>query len=139
MNAAVPKLDARLASLLDERAADVETMRERTTPWTAFIADVAEVDTGAGGAKLRRVRSGRGRIGKIERVRVGEEREDVDSEALAMFERWADEVVSLQRAGLRWEKVVEKGGGRGKERAGKSQSQSESRTGMESEMESEMR
>lgn len=100
MNAAVPKLDARLASLLDERAADVETMRERTTPWTAFIADVAEVDTGAGGAKLRRVRSGRGRIGKIERVRVGEEREDVDSEALAMFERWADEVVSLRVAGI---------------------------------------
>lgn len=92
MHKAVPKLTNRLAALLEERAEDVETMRERTTPWTAFVAEDAGDPN-----KLKRVRSGgRGRIGKIERVRSNTERaERDDSEALAMFERWADEVVSV--------------------------------------------
>lgn len=91
MHQTVPKLEARLQALLDERAEDVETMRERTTPWTAFVAEDASDPN-----KLRRVRSGgRGRIGKIERVRSNTEGAAHDNgEALAMFERWADEVVS---------------------------------------------
>lgn len=85
MNSESPKLQKRLDALLEERSSDVETMRERTTPWADFVDDKA-VDMG-----LKRVKSGQ-RVGRISRIRA-EGTGERDADALAMIERWADEVV----------------------------------------------
>lgn len=88
MNAAVPRLKERLQALLDERAEDVETMHQRTTPWTTF-----ETDPALGLPKRGPGARGKSKgIGKIERVRAGEGEAD-DLGILAKFEQMADEVV----------------------------------------------
>lgn len=67
-------------------------MRERTTPWVEFLPDDESDDLellpakeGGGTAMVRR------ESGKIERVK-GANATSVDSDALAMIERWAEEV-----------------------------------------------
>lgn len=87
MNQAVPKLQARLAALLEERSADVETMRQRTTPWTDFVDEKSDMS-------LKRVKSGQ-RVGRISRIRQDAGSAGAEADALAMIERWADEVVSV--------------------------------------------
>lgn len=82
--------------MLEERRANVETMRERTTPWVDFLPDDEsdELD-GAGGAGAggdeKATAMVRRESGKIERVK-GANATNVDSDALAMIERWAEEV-----------------------------------------------
>lgn len=78
--------------MLEERRANVETMRERTTPWVDFLPDDdSEIDQPpdqkavTGAAMVRR------ESGKIERVK-GANASNVDADALAMIERWAEEV-----------------------------------------------
>ena len=66
-------------------------MRERTTPWVEFLPDDETDDlellpgTEGSTAMVRR------ESGKIERVK-GANATNVDSDALAMIERWAEEV-----------------------------------------------
>lgn len=79
--------------VLDERRANVETMRARTTPWVSFLPaddealdDEEELDEKLGSTAMVRRESG-----KIERVKGANVTND-DSEALAMIERWAEEV-----------------------------------------------
>lgn len=81
--------------MLEERRANVETMRERTTPWVEFLPDdeseqLEVVGSGAGGEKGATAMVRR-ESGKIERVK-GANATNVDADALAMIERWAEEV-----------------------------------------------
>ncbi|RSH86729.1 uncharacterized protein EHS24_005000 [Apiotrichum porosum] len=88
LHEAVPALRGRLAALEDERTADVETMRQRTTPWRDFLP---EEDDKENGLALSRSRSGggrRGKVSKIERMRGA----DSESDALSLIERWGEEV-----------------------------------------------
>lgn len=93
---AKPELEARLRKVLDERSANVETMRARTTPWVSFLpaedemVDVqeGELDEKQGSGSTAMIRR---ESGKIERVKGANASND-DSEALAMIERWAEEV-----------------------------------------------
>jgi hypothetical protein len=72
-----PALDEKLSALLSAREQDVETMRQRTTPWKTFFEDSTDEDKDSS-------------VGRIERVK-GAGLGDVDG--LAQIERWAEEVV----------------------------------------------
>ena len=72
-----PTLDEKLSALLVAREKDVETMRQRTTPWKTFFEDSTDEDKDSS-------------VGRIERVK-GAGLGDVDG--LAQIERWAEEVV----------------------------------------------
>ncbi len=68
------------------RKKDVETMRDRTTPWQSFFGDEHETDGDAEGDK------GRGRIMRVDGAGV------IDgADGLGRIERWAEEVVSSLR------------------------------------------
>ncbi|KAK1924008.1 hypothetical protein DB88DRAFT_488810 [Papiliotrema laurentii] len=71
-----PALDEKLSALLSAREQDVETMRQRTTPWKTFFEDSTDDDKDSS-------------VGRIERVK-GAGLGDVDG--LAQIERWAEEV-----------------------------------------------
>jgi predicted ribosome quality control (RQC) complex YloA/Tae2 family protein len=85
MNTAVPAMEERLNKLVNARADDVKTMHRRTTPWTDFEGDLNVPKRAPVSSKRRKG------IGKIERVRSGEEEAD-DFATLAKFEQMADEV-----------------------------------------------
>jgi hypothetical protein len=72
----------RLEALIAARKKDVQTMRERTTPWQNFFGTEQELGVdGEGGG-------GRGRI-----VRVGGAASIDGADGLGSIERWAEEVV----------------------------------------------
>ena len=73
-----PALQAKLADLIQEREADVETMRSRTTPWKTLIREEADKEEKDGLATTR--------IERVDGLRTDDE--------LARIERWAEEVVS---------------------------------------------
>jgi hypothetical protein len=111
MKTARPQLQAKLNDLLETAEADVETIRERTTPWADLVdapgsanttpdADAQSTVSGStrggfynGGMGLKRIRSGdQRRLSKIERINDGVF--DAHTEALALIERWGEEIVS---------------------------------------------
>lgn len=66
-------------------------MRERTTPWVEFLPDDETDDLELLPSKEGSTAMVRRESGKIERVK-GTNPTNVDSEAIAMIERWAEEV-----------------------------------------------
>jgi hypothetical protein len=73
-----PALQAKLADMIKEREADVETMRSRTTPWKTLFREEEEKAEKEGVATTR--------IERVDGLRTDDE--------LARIERWAEEVVS---------------------------------------------
>ena len=73
--------EERLEALVTARKKDVETMRERTTPWQSFFGGEEDELHGIDG-------KGRGRIMRVEGAAI------VDgADGLGRIERWAEEVV----------------------------------------------
>ncbi|KAL7422118.1 hypothetical protein Q5752_002761 [Cryptotrichosporon argae] len=98
LHATLPASQARLDAMLAARAADVDTLRARTTPWAALLE-------GAGAG------AGEGGIERVEGVAGGG-----NGDGLASVERWADEVElylnneiirlkALQRA-MQWKRML---------------------------------
>ncbi|EJT50071.1 hypothetical protein A1Q1_00726 [Trichosporon asahii var. asahii CBS 2479] len=91
INESQPELKARLEKVLQRRRENVDEMRVRTTPWVDFLPDDEEDDLELLSAKEGATAMVRRESGKIERVK-GANATNVDSDALAMIERWAEEV-----------------------------------------------
>lgn len=101
-----PEVKEKLEELEEQAKLDVETMRDRTTPWREFMdsppgspaldeASPTTPDGSAyrGGFALVRTRSGdQRRITKIERIRTDAEGE-ADAVAISQIERWGEDII----------------------------------------------
>ena len=78
INSVSPIMTEKLSALLSARQKDVETMRQRTTPWKTFFEESEGKDSQSSTDGIRRIKG----------AGLG------DGDELLKIEKWAEEVVS---------------------------------------------